>query len=57
MYNKIIFHNRVHKGDLFVSKEFVRYIINNVKANNYIYYHKWSNKLLKDIDNLQFVYV
>lgn len=55
MYDKIIFHNCAHKGDLFVSKEFVKHVINNVDAKYYLYYHKWSKKLLSDIDKLQFV--
>ena len=52
MFDKIIFYNLFHSGDVFISKSFVKYIVNNVPAKEYVYVHCWGSKILMDIENL-----
>lgn len=58
MYNKIIFFNHFHNGDLHVSREIVKNIIKKVKSQNpkisFYYSHNNSPNLLSDIDDLSF---
>jgi len=49
----IYFYNAWHNGDLHVSRTFVRYIMENIKAKNYYYCHSNSKKILSDIENLK----
>ena len=47
---KIIFYNRAHYGDLFVSRSFIKDICNTLTDNKYRYIHKYhSNYLFNDI--------
>jgi len=48
----IYFYNAWHNGDLHVSRTFVRYIMENIKAENYFYMHNNSPTVLQDIPNL-----
>ena len=48
----IAFYNAWHNGDLHVSRTFIRYIINNIKASSYYYLHNNPQKTLQDIPNL-----
>lgn len=51
----IIFYNNWHNGDIFVSREFIKFIVNKKINENFIYYHLNSNKLLKDIYTLKII--
>ena len=53
MIKNLVFYNHWQNGDIHVSREFIKLIINNVKAENYIYVHNKSKELLKDIPNLK----
>jgi len=46
----LIFFNYWHNGDIHVSREFVKDILNKTNFNNRIYYHHNSLKLLMDIN-------
>jgi hypothetical protein len=48
----IFFYNAWHNGDLHVSRTFIRYILENIKADSYNYLHSNSTKILQDIVNL-----
>jgi len=48
----IYFYNHFHGGDLFVSKEFVRWMVHNIPAEKYVYCHHNSPKLIADIPEL-----
>ncbi len=52
MYNKIVFYNHFHSGDLHVSRNFVKWIINNVDSKEYVYRHNTSKRNLLDIKKL-----
>jgi hypothetical protein len=51
----VIFYNNWHNGDIFVSREFVRHIVNKKINDKCFYYHMNSNKLLKDIYTLEII--
>jgi hypothetical protein len=40
----LIFFNYFHNGDIHVSREFVKDILNKTNFNNHIYYHHNSKK-------------
>jgi len=48
----IYFYNHFHSGDIFVSKEFVRWMVHNIPAKKYFYCHYNSSKLVADIPEL-----
>lgn len=58
MINNVIFFNHFHNGDIHVSREIVRKIINHVHQQNpnikFSYSHSNSANLLNDIPNLSF---
>ena len=54
VYRRIHFFNGWHNGDVHVSREFVKWIIKNVPAEEYVYSHKHSPKLIMDIPELSF---
>jgi len=49
MFDKIIFYNALHFGDVFVSTGFVSWVINNVPAKQYEYRTKCNPKILSHI--------
>jgi hypothetical protein len=49
----LIFFNYANNGDIFASREFVKYIINNTNVERYIYQQKNSSRLLLDIEKLE----
>ena len=51
-YNKIIFFNRYHSGDIFVSRGFIKYILSLDLAEEYYYQHKCDPKLLQDFPQI-----
>lgn len=53
MLNTLNFYNAAHNGDVHFSREFIKHFINHIKAKEYISWHVYSPKLLKDIPNLQ----
>lgn len=52
----IHFYNYWHSGDLHVSRAFINYITDNVKADNYYYHHSNSDKILSDNKKIQVIY-
>jgi len=54
MYRRVHFFNGFHNGDVHVSREFVRWIIKNVPAEEYLYSHNYSHKLIMDVEGLKF---
>jgi len=54
MYRRIHFFNGFHNGDVHVSREFVKWIIKNVPAEEYLYSHNYSHKLIMDVEGLKF---
>jgi hypothetical protein len=53
VFDRVIFFNHFHNGDIHVSREYVKYIMRHVPAKGYIYSHNNPKKLLLDIDNLE----
>ena len=53
MIENLVFYNHWQNGDIHVSREFVRFFVDNVKAKNYIYVNHKSPELLKDITKLK----
>ena len=53
MIKNLVFYNHWQNGDIHVSREFIKLIMNNIKAENYVYVHNKSKELLKDIPNLK----
>ena len=51
-FKSINFVNRWHNGDIHFSRQFIKHIINNTEADNYVYYLDKSTHLLRDIKNL-----
>ena len=51
--NNVIFYNYYNNGDIFCSREFIKYIMKNIDANRFIYQNKNSSRLLLDIENLE----
>jgi len=47
---RLVFYNVFHNGDIHVSREFVKDILNKTNLSNPIYYHPNSPKLLKDVN-------
>ena len=45
----IIFYNTFHNGDIHVSREFIKDIMNKIETTFY-YYHNGGPRLLFDID-------
>jgi hypothetical protein len=54
VYRRIHFFNGFHNGDIHVSREFVRWIVKNVPAEEYVYSHKNSQKLIMDVEGIAF---
>jgi len=48
-YTNVVFYNNFHNGDVHLCREFVKYIIKNIKAENYYFLHPNSSRLLLDI--------
>lgn len=53
MIKNLVFYNHWQNGDIHVSRAFIKLIIDNIQAENYIYVHNKSEELLKDISNLK----
>lgn len=53
MIENIVFYNHWQNGDIHVSREFVKLIVNSVQAKNYLYLTHKSPELLKDIPKLK----
>jgi len=53
MLDKIVCYNNYHKGDLHVSRSLIRFVIENISAKEYIYYHHYTPKILQDIPKLK----
>jgi hypothetical protein len=54
-FDRIIFYNFYHNGDIFVSKGLVNFIINNIQAKEYYYFHCNSSKLIQDIPKIKHI--
>jgi len=55
MLNRIIFFELCHYGDLHITRNFVRYVIDNIKANDYTYVlDTSSSKVFADFSELKF---
>lgn len=52
MLDKIIFYNFWHCGDIHVSRSLVKFVVDNIPAKEYYYYHPNSSKLIQDIPKL-----
>lgn len=50
---KIVFFNYAHKGDIFLSRDFIQHIMECIDADFY-YSHYWGEYLLKDL-NLKYI--
>ena len=46
---KILFYNHYHNGDLFVSKEFIRHIMQQLPNCEFGYYHNNNPKTIRDL--------
>ena len=55
MYNRAIFFCEHNNGDVFESREFVKALMNIIRAKKYDYSHKKSPRILQDIPNLSSV--
>lgn len=53
MLDEIICYNNYHNGDLHVSRTLIRFVIENIPARQYTYYHNNSFKVLQDIPQLK----
>jgi len=51
----VIFYNHFGNGDLFISKEFVRDIMNIIPADNYYYAHAKNSRMFADIPQLKYI--
>ena len=49
MINQIVFYNHYHNGDVFISKQYIKYIMSLFPDFEYTYYHANTPKLLKDL--------
>ena len=47
--DKIVFCNSAHLGDIFLSKEFIRWMIEHIPAKEYIVTHNYDDKPLLDV--------
>jgi len=54
MYKRIHFFNGWHNGDIHVSREFVKWIVENVQAEEYVYSHLSGENIISDIDGLKY---
>ena len=52
-FKKLIFFNHWHKGDIFVSRGLIKYILNLGLSDKYYYYHGCERKLLADFPQIQ----
>jgi hypothetical protein len=52
---KIILYNSYHNGDIFVSRNLVKFTIENISSKEYTYIHLNSSKLLQDIPKLKHI--
>lgn len=60
MFNKLYFCNNYHNGDLHLSREFVKDIMNKIEAKEYFYSYNPSlarKEVIKDIDVIPIHYV
>ena len=53
MIENLVFYNHWQNGDIHVSREFVKLMVNAIKAKNYLYLNHKSPELLKDIPKLK----
>lgn len=53
MFNKIVFFEYRHYGDIFLTRNFIKYICNNIKVKNYEYILKRDYKAIKDIPDIK----
>ena len=51
--NRLVFFNHCNNGDIHVSRQFIKYAMSRIDADEYLYYHKNSDRLLLDIPNLK----
>ncbi len=51
---RIYFYNLFNKGDIHLTREFIKDIIGKTKFDEYYYLHKHGSKLLRDIQNLKY---
>lgn len=53
MYTNVHFFCHYGNGDIFISREFVKELINKIPAENYYYAHAKNKRILADIPKLQ----
>lgn len=54
MFNRIVFFELRHYGDLHITRNFVRYVMENIPANEYVYVLECDSHVLSDFDNIRF---
>ena len=54
MWDKIVFFELGHYGDLHITRNFVRYVINHIPARKYVYVLKSDPKVFSDFSELTF---
>ena len=54
MWDKIVFFELGHYGDLHITRNFVRYVMSNVRARKYVYVLKADCRVLADFPGLEF---
>ena len=52
-YNRVVLYNSHHNGDIHYSREFARYFIKNIPANEYYFIHQNSPRLVMDIPEIK----
>lgn len=53
MTRTIGFYNPCNLGDLHISRAFVRYVIDNIEADRFVYWHRQTSRILRDIPRLE----
>lgn len=54
-FDNILFYNFAHSGDIHVSRSLVKYVVDNIPAQHFSYWHPRASNILDDINNLQYV--